>query len=112
MSKVFILHGELRSYPSDAGLEGAVSDELEEVEITEEVTEVTDSLRRVEDMMYGSTMDPVRLCFRSVKLGGWKHMTPSPTSRLAGLEFTLQEPVQPPCLWLTPVYCGLAGTLS
>lgn len=37
--------------PSDPGREGALSEELEEVEITEEVTEVTDSLRRVEDMM-------------------------------------------------------------
>lgn len=38
-------------YPSDPGLEGALSDELEEVETTEEATEVTDSLRSVEDRM-------------------------------------------------------------
>lgn len=37
--------------PSDPGLEGALSDEFEEVETTEDVTEVMDSLRRVEDMM-------------------------------------------------------------
>lgn len=37
--------------PSEPGLEGAVSDELEEVETTEEVTDVTDNLRRVDDMM-------------------------------------------------------------
>lgn len=40
-----------KPYPSDPGLEGAVSDELEEVDITEEVTEVMDSLRSVDDMM-------------------------------------------------------------
>lgn len=38
-------------YPSDPGLEDALSEELEEVETTEEATEVTDSLRRVEDRM-------------------------------------------------------------
>lgn len=37
--------------PSDPGLEGALSDELEEVEMTEEVTEVMDNLRSVDDMM-------------------------------------------------------------
>lgn len=37
--------------PSDPGLEGALSDELEEVEITEDVTEVMDNLRSVDDMM-------------------------------------------------------------
>lgn len=37
--------------PSDPGLEGALSEELEEVEITEEATEVMDSLRSVDDMM-------------------------------------------------------------
>lgn len=40
-----------RIEPSDPGLEGALSDEFEEVETTEDVTEVMDSLRRVEDMM-------------------------------------------------------------
>lgn len=40
-----------RTDPSDPGLEGALSDEFEEVEITEEATEVMDNLRRVEDMM-------------------------------------------------------------
>lgn len=38
-------------YPSDPGREGALSEELEEVETTEEATEVTDSLRSVEDRM-------------------------------------------------------------
>lgn len=38
-------------YPSDPGLDDALSEELEEVEITEEATEVTDSLRSVEDRM-------------------------------------------------------------
>lgn len=57
-------------YPSDPGREGALSEELEEVETTEEATEVTDSLRSVEDRMYGSTMEPARLGFLSVKLGG------------------------------------------
>lgn len=47
-----------------------MSEELEEVETTEEATEVTDSLRSVEDRMYGSTMEPARLGFLSVKLGG------------------------------------------
>jgi hypothetical protein len=37
--------------PSDPGLEGALSEEVEEVEATEDVTEVMDSLRSVEDMM-------------------------------------------------------------
>lgn len=40
-----------RTDPSDPGLEGALSDELEEVEITEEATEVMDNLRSVDDMM-------------------------------------------------------------
>lgn len=38
-------------YPSDPGLEDALSEELEEVDTTEEATEVTDSLRSVEDRM-------------------------------------------------------------
>lgn len=38
-------------YPSDPGREGALSEELEEVETTEEANEVTDSLRSVEDRM-------------------------------------------------------------
>jgi hypothetical protein len=41
----------LQPYPSDPGLEGALSEEVEEVEATEDVTEVMDSLRSVEDMM-------------------------------------------------------------
>lgn len=40
-----------RTDPSDPGLEEALSDELEEVEITEDVTEVMDNLRSVDDMM-------------------------------------------------------------
>lgn len=45
-------HDSYRSnpYPSDPGLEGALSDELEEEEITD-VTEVMDNLRSVDDMM-------------------------------------------------------------
>lgn len=40
-----------RMEPSDPGLEGALSEELEEVETTEEATEVADSLRSVEGRM-------------------------------------------------------------
>lgn len=37
--------------PSEPGLEEALSDEVDEVEATDEATEVTESLLRVEDMM-------------------------------------------------------------
>lgn len=40
-----------RMDPSDPGLDGALSEELEEVETTEDATEVMDNRRSVEDMM-------------------------------------------------------------
>ena len=54
MSQGIVLHSpsaKEQPYPSDPGLEGALSEELEELETTEEATEVTDSLRSVEDRM-------------------------------------------------------------
>lgn len=49
--KILSYHPQVQPYPSDPGLEGALSEELEEVDTTEEATEVTDSLRSVEDRM-------------------------------------------------------------
>lgn len=59
------------TYPSDPGLEEVLSDEVDDEDPTEDVTEVTDSLLKVEDMMYGKTTEPDLLCFLSVSEEGW-----------------------------------------
>lgn len=58
------------THPSDPGLEEVLSDEAEDVDPMEDVTELTDSLLNVEDMMYGKTTDPDLLGFLSVSEEG------------------------------------------
>lgn len=41
----------LTTHPSEPGLEEVLSDDVEDVETTEEATDVTESRLRVEDMM-------------------------------------------------------------
>ena len=53
-----------------------LSDDVEDVETTEEATDVTESRLRVEDMMYGNTTEPDLLGFLSVREGGCRETHP------------------------------------
>jgi len=66
----------LTTHPSEPGLEEVLSDDVEDVETTEEATDVTESRLRVEDMMYGNTTEPDLLGFLSVREGGCRETHP------------------------------------